>query len=986
MSKRKGSSYRPKRRDEDFNRNSNLLTTRESTTPTTNFGGERQLFNPRLDNPIAFNKSTTSKVQTPPPEEAEPVRQTSSSSPQRRSNPSRPPPPSGRRLWNPNASESPSPEKVEIKTPKPSPPPQPAVVKVKRQVDDRNVNKEVVKAKLLTAEEQEKEEKRNKLKVLVIALKAIENKLESITAASSHLHCFKRDDHIFDDDSRKEKNSRRTSDKPIDTQETAAVLVEQDIEDAEKVWREKIDLHLSLGEKYLQVLKCDLEYAEKKGLESLCWKRAVYSLVDQFRRALKKSITVNNNTTTVVAASVTNATTPRHQPSELEKLLMEETGEENVTEVPVINDGKGMIFIKVETPKEPQPAAENDKLLAKQTRMILTLFLEYLDLADAFYQKLTLFLKSVDDEKDEDMENYLSQWRRTRKYKWYSCIPIRGDIARYRLTYTPDTSIDHQNNSMEYDEMTPITTWTQQQAFEETWKRYFLGVWLMPARGNLYFNLSLSLQPTQSTTPGYEFHKLYLSTRSLMVRRNGFLNARESMLALFESNRRWISKHLEFDSSTTFKQKRGRQQQQQQQPKNKLVVVDNKDLTVPALFIRLHGMLFTKIGLDGFPQIKRQFFNALFVKNAESSEKTLPSQDASDELQEKHMFWLETIILSLSSLYTYDYANSKLTKLISINSNKLFYPDANNNNEQHDGEYQTLLEDLGESILFTYEIDLTCQIAVELFQRYLDPTLLPSPAVPNLPKLPHVSLRYSDNKDFLFGSSSSSSSSRKTLDHSEQDSTTDDLAWLIYIEILLHWMVLNGICIRSQTRVSLWESLVGDIGYDLMRDIIGKRGDDSSSSTSSKISPAFWPLLLRFLNKLLSELPSEDKYDMVNKHLLDVDDDNEKESGTPPSKDSKFSESEYAFAKNVTRILGQRPDLPEENHLRGLGWVDEIHGRFLKLEQDGVRAEPTDDTRSMVVRRKMKILDYGFTLVKVSKVICLVKYTWYSHFFLLAFG
>lgn len=953
MSKRKG-SYHPKRRDEDFNRNSNLLTTRESTPPA----GERQLFNPRLDNPIAFNKSTTSnsilnKVQ---PEEAEPIRQTSSFSPQRRSNPnpssSRPPPPSGRRLWNPNSNESSSPtrpEKVEIKTkttPKQSSPqssPQP--VKVKRQADpasahQKTVKKEVVKTKL-TAEEQEKEDKRNKLKALVISLKAIENKLESIAAASSHLHCFKPDDHVIDD-SRKE-NSRRTTDQPIDTQDT--VLVEQDIKDAEKVWREKIDLHLSLGEKYLEVLKCDLEYAEKKGLESLCWKRAVYSLVDQFRRALKKSITVNNTT---AAAAVTNAiasATP-HQPSELEKLLMEETGEENVTEVPVINDGKGMIFIKVETPKEPQPA-ENDKLLAKQTRMILTLFLEYLDLADAFYQKLTLFLKSVDDEKDENMENYLSQWRRTRKYKWYSCVPIRGDIARYRLTYTPDTDIDQ--NSMEYDELTPVTTWTQKQAFEETWKRYFLGVWLMPAKGNLYFNLSLSLQPTQST-PGYEFHKLYLSTRSLMVRRNGFLNARESMLALFESNRRWISKNLELDSNS--KQKR------RQQPKIKptLKSAVEKDAIVPALFIRLHGMLFTKIGLDGFSQVKRQFFDALFVKIAESSntddEKTSLVQD-SDELHEKHLFWLETIIISLSSLYTYDYANSRLTKLISSNSNKLFYPDANN--EQHDQEYQTLSEDLGESILFTYEIDLTCQIAVELFQRYLDPVLL-SPAVPNLPRLPHVSLRYSDNKDFLFGGS------RKTSDKSEQETvqSTDDLAWLIYIEIMLHWMVLNGICIRSETRVSLWESLVGDIGYDLIRHV-GKRGDSDMDDSTSKISPAFWPLLLRFLNKLLSELPSEDKYDMVNKHLLDVDE--EGESGTS-SNDTKFSESEYAFAKNVTRILGQRPDLPEENHLRGLGWVDEIHGRFLKLEQDGINAEANTDKLSTVIRRKMKILDYGFTLVK----------------------
>lgn len=947
MSKRKG-SY-PKRRDEDFNRNSNLLTTRESTS-----NGERQLFNPRLDNPIAFNKSTTSILKKVQPEEEEivDVRQTSFSSSQRRSNSNssnRPPPPTGRRLWNPNANDSPAsspvtPEKAEYKT---RTTPQSSPAKTKRQIDNsaqKTVKKEnkseTVKTKL-TAEEQKKEDNRKKLKLLIVSLKAIENKLETITATSSHLYCFQEDNHNVVD-SRKEIN-RRSIDQPIDTQET--VIVEQDIKDAEKIWREKIDLHLSLGEKYLEVLKCDLQYAEKKGLESLCWKRAVYSLVDQFRRALKKSIIVSNTTAAAaVTNAITSATAP--QPSELEKLLMEETGEDSVTEIPVINDGKGMIFIKVETPKEPKPL-ENDKLLAKQTRMILSLFLEYLDLADAFYQKLTLFLKSVDDENDDEMENYLSQWRRTRKYKWYSCIPIRGDIARYRLTYTPDKTVDL--SSIEYDEMTaPVTSWTQQQAFEEAWKRYFLGVWLMPAKGNLYFNLSLSLQPTKST-PGYEFHKLYLSTRSLMVRRNGFLNARESMLALFESNRRWISKHIELDSIS--KQKR------RQQPKNKLTSKSfmDKDATIPALFIRLHGMLFTKIGLDGFSQIKRQFFDALFAKNSESSNSNELHMQDSDILSEPHLFWLETIILSLSSLYTYDYANSKLTKLISSNSNKLFY--AGVNSEQHDQEHQKLLEDLGESILFTYEIDLTCQIAVELFQRYLDP-LLPSPAVPNLPKLPHVSLSYPDNKDFLFGAGS------KASDITGQEQSNDDLAWLIYIEILLHWIVLNGVCIRSETRVSLWESLIGDIGYDLIRQI-GKRttlGDSDMYDSTCKISPAFWPLLLRFLNKLLSELPSEDKYDMVNKHLLDVDDE---EESYIPSNDNKFSESEYAFAKNVSRILGQRPDLPEENHLRGLGWVDEIHGRFLRLEQEGKNTAPTTDKPSTVVRRKMKILDYGFTLVKV---------------------
>lgn len=385
----------------------------------------------------------------------------------------------------------------------------------------------------------------------------------------------------------------------------------------------------------------------------------------------------------------------------------------------------------------------------------------------------------------------------------------------------------------------------------------------------------------------------------------------------------------------------------------------DKDYMIPALFVRLHGMLFTKIGLDEFPKIKRLFFDALFEKNHKTQEgldkppciilSAISTPSDPKQLSESHLFWFETVITCLSSLYTYDYANSKLTKLISSNSASIFYP------ETSDEQHQVLLEDLSESILFTYEIDLTCQIAVELFQRYLDP-LFPLPTIPVLPKLPHVSLNFKDNKDFLFGPVKDPVSEGQQHDTALE---TDNHAWLVYIEILLHWMVLNGICIRSKDRPSLWESLVGDIGYDLISQQ-GKRfsmSDNETHNRACKISSAFWPLLLLFLNKLLSELPDEDKYDMVNKHLMEEED-------TVITSD-KFSKSEYAFAKNISMILGQEPDLPEEDYLRGLGWVDEIHGRFLKLDQKVKESVKLQGTSNTVMRRKIKILDYGFTLVKV---------------------
>ena len=847
MNRRKG------RKDEDFNRNSKLLTSRESPS-----SGERQLFNPRSDHPIAFNKVT------------QPASPTESVAP--------------RRLWSAD-NEIPVTKK-----------------KVIQQVVEKPVKKSAAAAPQpkedLSPEEQQKEEFRLKWKAMIASLRAIEAELDVLTTTLHNLNFFE------DPEKSQRKHTRKSIDQPLDEE---TILVEQDIVDAEKIWKEKIQLHLALGEKYLDILKCDLDYAEKKGLESLCWKRAVYSLVDQFRRALKKASEQQQHTTTT-------PTLPE-KPSELATLLLEETGEESIHEMPVMNDGNGMIFVKVVTPKA---AIQDDTLLIKQTRMILSLFLEYLDLADQFYQKLTLFLKSVDDEQDQDMENYLSQWRRTKKYKWYSCIPLRGDLARYRWSYIPET------DNLSYDEQEKaITPWTKQQAFEEAWKRYFLGVWLMPAKGNLYFNLSLLLQQAV-TMPGYEFHKLYFSTRSLMVRRNGFLNARESMLILFESNRRWVNKHVEVD---------GRRDLKRRQPPLKST---KKDAVIPALFVRLHGMLFTKIGLDEFSKVKRLFFGALFQPQDDTVTSATPLEDTK-QLSESHMFWFETIITCLSSLYTYDYANAKLTKLLSSHANLMFYSDASN--EAH---YQTLLEDLGDSVLFTYEIDLTCQIAIELFKTYLDP-ILPNPTTPELPKLPHVSLSFPANKAFLFGNDKG-----KTQD---KETNTDTQAWLIYIEILLHWMVLNGICIRSETRVSLWESLVGDISYDLIF-------QGNHHTRTCKISPGFWPLLLQFLNKLLSELSHEDKYDMINKYFM------EEEEITTTS--DTFSDAELTFAKNIMGILGKKPDLPEEDLLRGLGWVDEIHGRFLKLEPDVKSNQATHASLDTVMRRKLKILEYGFTLVKVK--------------------
>jgi hypothetical protein len=983
MSKRKGST--PRRKDNVFDRYGDQLIPREGVN-TTNV--ERQLFDPRSDHPIAFNKLTAKKKElqvnaiqkgpssspTPPLVSQQEQQSDNSFFPRRmpitdwslESSPSS----SNSRKERPKASVpaiiTPTLLSPNITNKKPT----------KKRAPPENIKKEKsssVPAAPLTKEEAQKDIQRKKWKLLSASLREIENKLEAATATSRSLPCFNEDTNNQPlQQQRNILNDTNTEDQPL--------LVEQDVLDAESIWKEKIQLHLALGENYLEILRCDLEYAEKKGLESLCWKRAVYSLVDQFRRALKKSAA-----SIAAAAANANSSTLNAPQSELASMLFEEDQagtDDAIAEIPIIHQGGGMTFIKVEKPKLEKVKENDSALQMKQAKMTLALFLQYLDLADNFYLKLSLFLKSVDDDPDSEMETYLNQWRRTKRFKWYNCISLRGDLARYRWDYTPEEEkqndiIKKLNDELNDEDISTslqetVAIWTKQEAFEEAWKRYYLGIWLMPAKGNLYFNLSLLLQQQQPqfNSQGHEFHKLYLSTRSLMVRRNAFLNARESLLVLFEGNRRWIQKYIEPSTNNSTNSKL-RTRRNKNTTKSDISSLVSKDAAIPALFVRLHGMLFTKIGLDEFSKIKRAFFDTLFKSNhAQPKENgydqpivfddkhTQKPSSSCEQLSATHFFWFETIVLCLSSLYTYDYANSKLTKLLSCNTTKLFYSDTNN-----DQQYQSLAEDLGESILFAHEIDLTCQIAIELFQRYLDP-LLPLPNVPKLPRLPYVSLDFNNSKDFLFGAVQDQDGKR-IHHHGSKEARieTDDLAWLVYIEILLHWIVLNGICIRTTDTISLWESLVGDIGYDLINYQQGKQFTLSNDHRSSKISPAFWPLLLQFLNKLLSELPDEDKYDMINKHLLDDDD---AAAASMGENNSKFSDLEYAFAKNITSILGLKPDLAEEEQLRGLGWVDEIHGRFLKIEPDVEESHTQSSKFDTVTRRKMKILEYGFTLVKVS--------------------
>lgn len=367
-----------------------------------------------------------------------------------------------------------------------------------------------------------KDQHKKKLRQLLADIQAIEKRIAALNSKASELAFF--EDPTAAQEQPRYLRSSSGSDRDIEFDEKPRGLTAVDLELASKLWRDKIDLHISLADKYMEVICFDYAFSEKKSLESLCWKRAIYSVVDQFRNALKVRTDVVDET------------------EEEENDEGETEGEDaSDDEVPVITEN-GMTMTKMSEAYHGDIAGEADQHVTKaeELGMLRTLFGEFLDRADDFYRRFALALRELDKAEfdgddasfDLSMKQYLQEWRRTKRFKWYRCIPYRGDIARYRLTYA----------------VNPGSTCDQQQALKTAWTWYALAIWLMPATGKLYFHLSLVINSSTSIQPCnvlFDLHKLYFSTRSLMVRRNGFLNAREGMVVLFESNRRWVVKYLE---------------------------------------------------------------------------------------------------------------------------------------------------------------------------------------------------------------------------------------------------------------------------------------------------------------------------------------------------------------------------------------------------------------------------------------------------------
>ncbi|CAO3657905.1 unnamed protein product [Umbelopsis ramanniana] len=612
--------------------------------------------------------------------------------------------------------------------------------------------------------------------------------------------------------------------------------------------------------------------------------------------------------------------------------------------------------------------------------MMKLLFNDFLIQADDFYEQLmeaVFELESIDSRATYDVA---PAWTGHKRRKWFKSVPNRGDLARYRWSFTTDTSAD-QDVALRFRiaNRNPIN---REDARRIAWKWYTLASWLMPNAGKPFFNLALLMHGQNSLEA---CHKLYLNICSLIVRRNPFMNGREGILALLEENRKWVTEYTKSTQATNHrrhKAQRDMQASQSSKQKNTLKdssteTLDNKyisDNLVISLFIRLHGMMFTKIGLDQFREIRRRFFESLFPNNRVALHEFSSSPSERKGLSGTEQFWMELAITNLASIYHYNYPTSRLGKL-SSEVLKLLYD--SHSRATNDDENQKVLEEaslpesndmkrtasvaespdemvhlLQEDEIFFNGIDLSIQVAVEMLSRFNADQEM-NIATPLLPPFPVtvVSFASQEKKPWWIDAITPKPESGR---HQE--------SWLVYIHVILQWLTLSFVVYRSHhtshRRQSFWERIIGPI-YPL--EGIGSRLHDKSVSkyeNSSKVSEAFWTLLVEFFNKLLSDIPTELKLNLIDTFIVRATADIEENDET--------ARMTYLLQSAMTL-----PVLPEEATLKGLGWVEDAINRINK-------STPAIDVLSQFhsimpndvgLHRKVRIICYAFVLHQQMKEV-----------------
>lgn len=805
-------------------------------------------------------------------------------------------------------------------------------------------------------------------------------------------------------------------------------------------WADKIEQHIRLATLYAELITLDYAHAEKKNLENLCWKKAVYPLVEEFRSSLKH-----------VADPAS-----------------EQEGDDGASGGVTPGGRRFSTAAPVTLPPRMSPARQ------AEMETIKTQFAGFLDAADAFYDGLMERLREMDmTEANEKGEATVASagggGGSGRRMKWYKCIAPRGDLARYRWTFVAGEGVgvgkeeifrspsDDEDDSNDKDEggRAKTAVSARELARREAQRWYSMGIRLMPANAKMYFHLSLLLGP------GEEFAKLYFCVRSLVVRRNGFLNAREGLVVLFEANRRKVEALLSSTGGKGEKRtkrekegKGGRRRGEKKKDKEEKAGKKNRDgkkgtidevARVPvedvpnveeqeqeetredlasALLVRLHGMLFTKIGLDQFAGGENggmldRFLNAVFRRSAWSrrgaddcgSRKTgggyLEDEDGEEGAttiqNEDDQFWFHTAVVNLAALYGYDYPSSRLARLsgavfrkqrdcaASTLASVSTTADEDSKSSSAAGvpgqaryDIDTLVAGLADDPVFGPAARLLVELLVGVMRNYLDAVDVGPAGL--------LSSASSDGEDGSADEGAEKAmwkgpASKNAKQKAAKNAKVNGEGWIIYIEVVMQWMVASGVCVRERKgdaddveeagdaglenrKRSVWEQLVCKIFSNKTGDVGGLHAAIGSAAPND-----LWPLLARLLTDLLRRLPDEERYELVDRFLLNEGDDEETEE--------EGSKNELLALKLVA------PALPEEYEMRGLGWAEEVfvrsQGLFERGKEQGGKVMKGQEGVEM--RRKMRIVESGFLLIKVSFLPpnALTMYFSLSHIFFFFF-
>ncbi|KAL1405375.1 hypothetical protein Q8F55_009006 [Vanrija albida] len=200
-------------------------------------------------------------------------------------------------------------------------------------------------------------------------------------------------------------------------------------------------------------------------------------------------------------------------------------------------------------------------------------------LTDFIYDAYQFYTELLED---QTLSSFRTAW-----------IEALGDLARYRMavasTVTAELPKEKRSGDARIDDDEPAISsgasigqevadnWDVED--KETWRTtardwYAMGITEKPGEGRLHHHLALLCRDMR----GQEGRALYHFVKSLTAS-HPFETSRESILPLFDSA-------LQFQRSTP-------------------------EATAMDLFIRLHGMLFTKIQLDDFPEVMSRFMERL---------------------------------------------------------------------------------------------------------------------------------------------------------------------------------------------------------------------------------------------------------------------------------------------------------------------------------------------------------------------------------------